>query len=907
MKGEYLLRFLGERRVFLNGEPGPDQTRVVIAEGEDPETREVVTIKGEAEEGALRVGLIYRLFGRFVSHHKYGDQFHFTATVLETPADQQSIVAYLTSIKSPMLGAVTAKRIFEAYGNDAIKTLIDEPAKVAAAIPRFSLQNATEAADKLRGKERTRRTTVDLMGLLHGRGLPKKTVEKLIDDYGSEAAAIVRRNPYCLMNYRGCGFLKADRLYMELASQHPPHVALKMAARLKRQALCCWYAIARGSDGHTWYPQAIARNAVAKEISGQDVKFDKAVRLAIKVGMLEERCEMGTRYLAEGKKARAERDIARCLVMAEQETERLGGTCWPSLEGLGLKEHQQEEAEKALQGIIGVFGGAPGTGKTWSSARIAAAIIQIHGREKIAVCAPTGKAAVRVTEAMQSSGIDLSATTIHSLLLVQSSGDDWGFEYDEKKPLPLSYILVDEASMLDAPLMAALLKARPKGCHILFIGDINQLAPVGHGAPLRDMIAAGIPYGELTKIERNWGRIVQACADIRDKRKFIPSPALDLAKGENLVLIERETPEEQIDTLQKMLQQFVDASPRKYDPVWDVQILCAVNAKSPLGRKPLNKQLQELLNFEGQRVEGNPFRVADKVINTKNGMVPRVDQQEESFTCPKCQCEQGKWDSSRCTLKCSCGHEWRSDEPDDIRPSPKEQPPFDTYFGDLSADLGSLSDEDATEQKQDKDPNAGKVRVANGEQAEVLQVEPNKMTCRMNSPDRLILIPRGTSKDKNENEAAKVEGDEEEGNEVEEKSTGTGCNWELAYAISGHKSQGSEWKLVIIMADEHNSARRVQSRNWIFTAISRAKMACWIIGKKSVVDEMCKRDGLWRKTFLVEIIRELRGPSPVKVNSSGVNGSHTNGTQTDLCETREPQNNLWSEEFCRDLLAGAAT
>lgn len=822
INGEFIAKFLGERRVFLNGDSGPDQVRVVIADSLDSESGAQVCLKGEAFEGALRPGMIYRFYGRIVTHHKYGDQFHFSTFVPEKPADRESTIAYLRQCKG--VGPMLAGKIFDVFGADAIDTLIREPDRIALAMPRFSKEQARSAAELLAPKERTRRTKVDLLGLLYGRGLPKKTIDKLIEDFGAESAGIVRRNPYILMRYRGCGFLKADRLYMELANQLPPAAALKAAARLKRQALCCWYAIASDSAGHTWYPSGKAREALAKQISGSDLKFERALALALRTGLLRQKSEFGTRWLAEARKADRENDVARCVVAAEQDGAAMGGPIWPDVSGEGLTDHQLAESAKALRGVIGILGGSPGTGKTYTSARIIKSMIALHGPRQVAVCAPTGKAAVRVTEAMQRNGVNLKAVTIHSLLKVQSGGNDgWEFFHGESSPLPQTFIVVDEASMIDTNLAASLLKARARGGHILFIGDVNQLAPVGHGAPLRDMIAAGVSYGELTEIQRNSGRIVRACAELRDHRRFTPSPGLDLPGGENLVLIERETPEEQIETLRKMLEQFLAAEPRKFDPVWDVQVLVAVNKRSPLGRKPLNKQLQDLLNFNGHRVQGNPFRVGDKIICTKNGYVPALD---------------------------------------DDGNVKRERPPFDTEEPD--ADKGP------------HDPNAGKVYVANGEQAEVLQVEPNKTIARLTNPDRVVMIPRGTADDKPESDAAKVEsgnggeGDAEENSESQ--ATGTGCNWELAYVISGHKSQGSEWPLVVILADEHNSARMVQSRNWLFTAMSRPKVAGWIIGKRIVVDEMCRRNGLNRKTFLRERIVELRGPVAVEAEENVFSG-----------------------------------
>lgn len=195
-----------------------------------------------------------------------------------------------------------------------------------------------------------------------------------------------------------------------------------------------------------------------------------------------------------------------------------------------LTPHQQSAASIVTAHPISILGGSPGTGKTFVASTIIEAATEFIGADKIAVCAPTGKAAVRITEALAANGVELRATTIHSLLRVQQNTvtDGWGFEYGPDNLLPHTLIVVDESSMIDASLMASLLSARRRGCSILFVGDVNQLPPVGAGAPLRDMIRAGVPYAELREIIRNDGGIVDACAKIRDGQEF--------ASGGNLVV-----------------------------------------------------------------------------------------------------------------------------------------------------------------------------------------------------------------------------------------------------------------------------------------------------------------------------------------------------------------------------------
>lgn len=463
---------------------------------------------------------------------------------------------------------------------------------------------------------------------------------------------------------------------------------------------------------------------------------------------------------------------------------------WPDPASLpDLSDHQREQYAKAAHGYLGLLGGRPGTGKTFSLARLLHAIPA--GRS--AVAAPTGKAAVRITESLNRAGVQgMRAKTIHSMLRVKSADDGWQFEHDESNPLPLDWIFVDESSMIPCDLAANLLAARRTGCRVMLIGDVNQLAPVGHGAPLRDLTAAGLPYGELTEIQRNSGRIVRACHTIIDHQRFEPSPALDLAaeSPENLLHVERRDPTQQIETVKAMLEKFRQGATlavrdgnevvqRRIDPVWDCQILVPLNDKGELCRVKLNKILQEFLNPMGQQTAGSKFRVGDKVVCGQNGWVP-----VESIT-------------------------------------PKGEP-------------GGPWNQDADAR--------GRVFVANGELGKVLAVMPRYTVVRLWAPDRVVRVPKGESF---ENESGQTEN--------------TGCSWDLAFALSVHRSQGSEWPVTMTMLDGYAGARMLCTREWLYTALSRARILSATIGERDVAEAMCRKSGLWnRKTFLVDEIKGLQ-------------------------------------------------
>lgn len=749
-------------------------------------------IKGTIYPGQLVVGLLYRFYG-VERDYKGKPQFVFDSFVLEQPSNEESIVAYLTQCNG--IGPAMARSLFTKYGSNAVAKLREHPEAVAEDTPRLTVEKALAASKFLKKSETTERSKMDLLGLLKGRGFPKKVIEKLLDDYGAAAGSVVQRNPYILMRYKGCGFKKTDDMYLALGLN---------PSRMKRQALCAWHAVASNSSGDTWHPFHVVKQHLRDNISSTEVDVERALKLAVRGKLLSDRFFGGMRWIAERTKDDDEAAIAKLVHEAATEP----WTGWPIMcTDEVLSQHQIEKIDLATAGSIGSLGGRPGSGKSFCAARIIKRAIDTHGISHIAVAAPTGKAAVRVTAAMEANGVNIRATTIHSLLGL--FGENVPVAYGRTNPLPFKLILIDEASMIDATIMRKLLEARAEGACILFCGDINQLAPVGHGAPLRDMIAAGIPYGELTEIRRNSGRGVIACSEIVDHNRLTCSPKLDLPDGENLLLIERDTPESQIDTLAALMGRFQrDAAAGQdgaVDPIWGVQIIVAVNDKSELSRKPLNKKLQELLNPDGRRVDGNPFRVGDKCINTKNGEYKAVVFETE----------------------------------------PDNNVDFDPF--------------------DDKPSQPEKCYVANGEQAEVIDVDTTKIIARLTCPDRTIIIPRSQRKVSETGETAD-----------DDESTGSGCNWELGYAISGHKSQGSEWPVVIWMCDSYSGAKFVQSKQFIYTVLSRFKRISFIIGEKKVADACCSRDALFlRKTFLAERILQLRKriaftPSVVELLLEGV-------------------------------------
>lgn len=727
----------------------------------------LISIRGQSDKLELRQGLAYRFFGHWKDYRNPRSglterQFNFNSFVESAPAGRDAIAAYIAAAgEGHGLGQSRARKLFDLFGEDAVKILREEPARAAEALTKARLSIDPESclaiAEILRGKQETEAVQIELTSLLAGRGFPRTTTRNAIQRWGAKAARIIRRDPYRLMAFQNCGFKKTDAMYLDLGLK---------ADRLKRQALCAWYSVASDSDGHTWFPAGRATNYIIQNITGAAVDPELALRLAIRAKALSEEYTRGVlgpivqetsqvRWIAEGKKAKHEQQIAEIVSRARLDSHR-----WPDPSNIaGLSDHQREQLAKALAGPIAILGGSPGTGKTYTAGLLIQELGKTFGLNNILIAAPTGKAAVRLTENLVKLGIDIRARTVASWL-------NWLDRQKETTVFPHQVIVVDEDSMSDTDAKAALLRGAARGTHVLFIGDIYQLPPVGHGAPLRDLIAAGVPYGELREIRRNSGGIVEACAAIRDGAPW--------GEGNNLIITGEAKPEDQIATMLRVCREARNAG---LDPVWDVQIIAAVNEKSPLARTELNKILQAELNLSAGQ-SGQLFRLNDKIVNLENGKFPLIDGNQE--------------------------------EGDDSEPT--------------------------------KDGN-GKPEafVANGELGRIIELQESFLLVELSSPRRVIRVPRG--KGKSDKQAEPIDGEK----------TSSGCTFDLGYGLTCHKMQGSSARWVVVMLDSYPGALRVASREWLYTAISRAEQLCYLVGQKSTADRMTRNISLSkRKTFLRE-------------------------------------------------------
>jgi exodeoxyribonuclease V alpha subunit len=701
------------------------------------------TIKGEAKAGTLNAGGSYRFFGKWVNHPKYGRQFTFDHFIEDEPLTRHGVVAYLMRYGKRF--GMTFNRshaLYDAFSAECLRKLREDPDECAAQIGMTKpndLGKLRAMSALLANDRHAVHTKVDLMSLFDGGGFPKTLIDDVIAKWGGRAPTIIKADPFRLLThrFRGAGFARVDTLYLKLG--HP-------ANRMKRQVLAAWNEIGKHGEGDTWIPLGRAYDAVRRSIGAVDASPQKAVKIGLRAKMLASHHHEIT-WVTTWRRSRNEARIADKICLLNSRYPRA-----LDLQKGTLTDHQFHQAVTATQTNVGILIGTPGTGKTYTIAEVIRQAMQKIDPSHIAVCAPTGKAAVRCTDALKANDLNISAETIHSLLWPQENGHgdgEWRFGYNAQNPLPVSLVVVDEASMVDTDLAASLLAAVPITCRVLFVGDPYQLSPVGHGAPLRDLVAHGVSVGELTEIHRNAGRIVHACRAIKEEQRFAAAEKFAGAE-DNLVIAHATNEAESLGILRGFYSQLKEQGKR--DLFEDAQIVCPMNAKGALSRTSCASLVQDIIN---PRQDGDPlvsvYRNNDKIICLSN----------ENY---------------------------------------------------MAAEEKAL------------------IYVANGEMGRVEQVTKEGWIICKFPPWGRSEIPRFIKfHDKSDDKDS----------------------FALGYAITVHKSQGSQWPIVVVMAD--GSANRVANKEWWYTAISRASERCLIIGDQRVVERQARMaTAIRRKTFLKE-------------------------------------------------------
>ena len=549
------------------------------------------------------VGERVELEGAFVTHPRYGRQFKASSAKTLAPATLAAIEGYLGSGVIKGVGASTAHAIVAHFGMDTLSVLDEQPERLTE-IPGIGKKRGALIAASYRDNRQMR----DVMLALEPYGVTVNQAWKLYRIYGEGCIARIEENPYQIIaDVDGIGFVTADRI-----AQNVSGFSFDSPARLRAGLL---YALAQGCGeyGHTYLPRASLLDYAQRLLGvGQEALADA---LDDMIGAREVVYQMvgDVDGVFQPRLCAMENEIAARLIKLAALPEVnpfLEAAAAAPRGSIRLAPQQAEAVRLAMtQGVLVVTGG-PGTGKTTIIRCITEILTDMQ--MEFALTAPTGRAAKRMSEAT-----GCEARTLHRLL-EYVPGE--GFKRNADDPLLYDMIIVDEVSMVDVPLLHALLAAIPAGTRLIMVGDSDQLPSVGPGDALRDIIASGvIRVVRLTEIFRQAQQslIVTNAHRINAGRM----PLLDNGAQSDFRFEEYQSQEQALERVLGLCAH-PDASLPVGEPLMDIQVLAPMK-KGPLGVYNLNARLQAALNPPSPDKAEHAFgerilRVGDKVMQVQN-------------------------------------------------------------------------------------------------------------------------------------------------------------------------------------------------------------------------------------------------------------------------------------------------
>lgn len=704
----------------------------------------LVTIVGKFID--VQIGATVSLEGKF-ERSKFGVQYAFTSYELSQPKTIAGIEKYLGSGLIRGVGPITAKNIVDKFGAETLEILEYSPEKLAS-IRGISEKKAVEIGFSYREHKEVQNTIM----FLQSYNISTNMSLKIYNVYHEKTTDIVKNNPYKLIeDIDGIGFTTADRIAKNIGIPENSEFRVR-AGLIHVLKLSC------ERNGNTYLPKKMLFDESSKALNLPLEENEELFTKTFDTLCLDKTCVtlwidnseivMLSRYFYY------ENSIAQKLAWLKNSSMITDTDVGDDIKIFEQKNKIEfhEEQKNAIKGAIknGVFviTGGPGTGKT----TIIKCILEIleNMQKRVALVAPTGRASKRMSD---STGRE--AKTIHRLLEVNViKTNESYFIHNETNPLKVDVVIVDEVSMVDALLMCNLLKALPRDCKLILVGDKDQLPSVGAGNVLSDILESGvIPFCMLTKIFRQGEKsliITNAHLINEGKMPLIDNTSMDFFfESKNDPEIIKNTI---VNLVTTRLPKFLNVSPK------EIQVLAPMKA-GVCGIENLNKTLQQEINPPSEtkpqiEVGQTIFRLGDKVMQITNNYDLIWKKQG------KYAMEEGQ--------------------------------------GVFNGDIGYITTIDSQ---------TGEVNV---------EFEDGR-NCLYTRPDLLDLS--------------------------------------LSYAITIHKSQGSEFDTIIIPAIAGPSI--ILTRNLIYTAVTRAKKMVVIVGEKQYLKRMVSNKyTATRFTLLKRLLKE---------------------------------------------------
>ncbi len=586
----------------------------------------------------VHVGELLSVEGEWEKDPKYGRQLHITSFTQRLPASIEGITRYLGSGLIKGVGPKKAQRIVEHFGEQTLAIIEQQPERLSevkgiSAKDREQIEKSWAEQSEIK----------ELHLFLQSHDVSMNLATRIYKQFGQESIKVVRENPYKLaQDVHGIGFRTADEIAVKLGL--PLDSIERIVTGLK-------YVLtqAANDDGHCYLPEnelirraseilqapnELISTAMEQLRGDRDVFVEPPLPVQIDVSPKvvddqeplndwseveeatpQQRIYYGPFWHAENGSAR----ILRTLLRSHSKLPPVSQQYWDAVfnylaqnRKMLLTEKQRTAVQMAYISKVSILTGGPGTGKSTS---IRALLMVLRKRRiEVALAAPTGRAAKRLTEA--TGAVGFQAKTLHRLL--EYAPHDNTYQRNEENPLPYQFVIVDEVSMVDILLFYHLLKALPPDAHLLLVGDADQLPPVGPGNVMRDLLRSGaIPSVVLTELFRQaqQSQIVVNAHRINAGQM----PLLKRDAGGDFFFVAEEDP----IRAQHLVLDFVQRRiPTHYhlNPMTDIQVLSPMY-KGPLGVTNLNEELQARLN-PGALVSlewgGRVLRLGDKVMQVRN-------------------------------------------------------------------------------------------------------------------------------------------------------------------------------------------------------------------------------------------------------------------------------------------------
>ena len=702
------------------------------------DTDDLVTVTGIMPY--IAEGDVVSVFGKWVHNPKYGRQFKVERLEKQLPADKASILRYLSSGAIKGIGPKTAQRIVDEFGEETFDIIENHPDWLAE-INGITPKRARAIAEEFKNKAGIR-SAMMFFREFFGAAMTVRIYKK----WGGNAVDIAKKNPYRLCEeIEGIGFERADRMASQLGLERESDERLA-------SGVCYLLSSNAQQNGHVCLPREKLVAGAAALLETSEERIEDAVSALLKADKIRSVKFKNVQYLYDYRSYENEKYIAKKLLLLDKicpvmDTENIGSFIAKEERESGMQYAalQRQAIFDALENGVMLLTGGPGTGKTTVVRALLHIFLSMDLR--IALCAPTGRAAKRLSESTSE-----EAKTIHRLL--EYSGTETSglrFHRDENNLLEEDAIIIDEASMVDNGLMCALLRAVKPGAHVVIIGDADQLPSVGAGNVLRDLIESQrFATVRLTEIFRQAQKsliITNAHAINRGEM-----PRIDV-KDNDFFFLPREKDDEIAQTVASLCKVRL---PRTYGElaVNGTQVICP-SRKGEVGTENLNIILQDALNPSSPdkaeyRFREMIFREGDRVMQMKNNYDLEWDRDDGSVGC-----------------------------------------------GVFNGDIGVIE------------------RINLGAQNLEIRFDERHVVYDFNLLEEL----------------------------------------EMAYAITVHKSQGSEYPIVVLPLG--HTPPMLLSRNLFYTAVTRAQNMVVLVGRENVIGMMVSNNRQsMRYTGLVQWLKD---------------------------------------------------